>query len=119
MRFARLVSRVEHLQADGIAVIREARIADQRLGPAPDLHYFLEIAEIPAGDFRCRRVAPRELGELLSGLFAELGAQLSEVAACRELPAMLVDDAEIHRKMCGQHFLPEGIGRDREIELAS
>jgi len=49
-------------------VIHEARIADQRLGAAPDLHYFLEIAEIPAGDFRCRRVGPRELGELLSSL---------------------------------------------------
>src|SRR3989442_4853852 len=103
MRFARLVSRVEHLQADGIAVIHEARIADQRLGAAPDLHYFLEITEIPAGDFRCRRVGPRELGELLSSLLAELGAQLSEVAAGRELPAMLVNDAESHCKMCAQH----------------
>src|SRR6266852_296033 len=106
---ARLVRGIEHLETDGIAVIRQTRIPDQRLGAAPDLHHFLEIAELPSGDFFRRRVGPCELGELVSGLLAELGAQLGEVATGGKLPAVLVDDAEIHRKMCGQHLLPEGI----------
>src|SRR6266545_2911023 len=119
MRFSRLLRGIENLETGGIFVVHQTRIADERLGASPKLHYVLEIAEIPGGDFRCRPTCPRELGELLSGLLAQLGAQLGEVATGRELPAVLVDDAEIHRKMCGQHFLPESIERNGEVQLAA
>ena len=74
VRFARLVRRVEHLEAHGVPVIDQARIADERLGAAPDLHHLFEVAEIPGGDFRCRRIRAGKPGELLSSPLAELGA---------------------------------------------
>src|SRR6267143_104324 len=56
MRFARLLCGIEDLETDGIFVVRQTRIADERLRASPDVHDLLEIAEIPGGDFRRRRI---------------------------------------------------------------
>src|SRR6266849_5887424 len=89
---AGLLLELQHEQAPQAGAVSLARL----------VHHFLEIAELPSGDFFRRHVGPRELGELLPSLLAELGAQLGEVATGGKLPAVLVDDAEIHRKMRGQ-----------------
>src|SRR5215470_3956673 len=118
MGHARLVGRIEHFEAHRLAMVDQARVAYQRLRTPADLGYLGEIAEIPRRDLFGRRLPVSELGELSPGRTAQVSPQLRKVASHGDLRAVLVDDAEVHRQMCGERLRAEGVERYIQVELA-
>ena len=124
----RFFGRIEHFDVAMRAAIDQRRIAEQRLSATADFEQLGQLAEVPRreifverGTRRCRlrpagrhasarirrrrqRRARRELLKMLLRLPAEFRAQLREVASHRELPAVLVDDLEVHEQMCRQRL---------------
>ena len=112
---ARLLRVVEDLQRAVLAAVDQRREADHRLAAAADLEQLRQLAEVPVRDalLQFRRhldvVAGHRLEALLR-LAAELGAQLRQAAAHRQLPAVLVDHLEVHRQVRRQRLALEVLG---------
>ena len=117
MQRARLLRRIEHLEVHAVAAIDERRVADQGLRPLAYFHDLLQFAEIPGGDAGQRGLGLGDGAELLARLLAQFRAQLRQVPAHRELPAVLVDHQKIHRQVRRQEFGAETV--ERQTRLSS
>ena len=117
-----LVGVVEDFDRAVRAVIDERRVAHQRRAAAADLEQIGQLAEVPVGDLvgealRDFRILLRELLEGLLRLRAQFRAQVREVASHAELPAVLVDDLEVHQEVRRQRLELEVRGLRDEAAL--
>ena len=131
---------VEQFDVDALAGVHQGRVANQ----GADLDQFLERAEVPGAAVsmqdaacsrcwcaggglaasRCDRAARPEArasgaGETGAGLKRMGGAQLRQVAPHVELPAMFVNQLEVHHQMRRQGFELEGIQRHGDTDLVA
>ena len=95
VQLARLLRRIEHLQRDRVACVDERRISHERLAAALDLHELGQVAHRPARVAFALIEGASALQDFL-GLTAELVLERRQITSHAELPAVLVEHAEIH-----------------------
>ena len=103
---------VEEADGDALAFVHQRRVAGDGMIVAREGDFFRQVAEIPGGQPFALEIQFRGAGEGEARGLAELGLELDQVAAARQLTAGLVYDAEIHAQVGGDVGFFPGIRRD-------